>query len=74
MERVAEQLREEGGSLLKDVRLFDMYAGKGVPEGFRGLAFSLAYKRDDRTLTDKEVDEVNERVRGRMHSAGYVLR
>ena len=74
MERVAEHIREEGGSLLRDVRLFDMYSGKGVPEGFRGLAFSLAYKRDDRTLTDKEVDEVNERVRSRMSSSGYVLR
>jgi phenylalanyl-tRNA synthetase beta chain len=74
MERVVGNIREQGGSLLQDVRLFDVYAGKGVPDGFRGLAFSLAYKQENRTLTDGEVDEVNDKVRDRMISCGYTLR
>ncbi len=74
MEKVTGLIREEGGRLLGEVRLFDVYSGKGVPEGHRGLAFSLSYKRDDRTLTDEEVDDVNELVRARMTASGYVLR
>lgn len=73
-ERVLRLIREEGGELLRSVRLFDVYSGKGVPDGLRGLAFSLSYKRDDRTLVDEEVDSVNEKVRSRMSASGYVLR
>ncbi|MDI9370509.1 MAG: phenylalanine--tRNA ligase subunit beta, partial [Synergistota bacterium] len=69
-ERVLELIRGEGGSLLGDVRLFDVYTGKGVPDGFRGLAFSLAYRSEDRTLTDEEVDRVNELVRKKMADIG----
>jgi phenylalanyl-tRNA synthetase beta chain len=48
-------IREKGDDLSK-VYLFDLYEGKGVPQGSRSLAWSLSFQRDDRTLTDKEVD------------------
>ena len=43
--------------LLKDVRLFDVYTGKGVPEGKKSVAFSLELRADDRSLTAQEADE-----------------
>ncbi|MFP4009809.1 MAG: phenylalanine--tRNA ligase subunit beta [Spirulinaceae cyanobacterium] len=63
---VAELLKtmqQAGKALLDTVELFDQYQGQGVPEGQRSLAFSLAYRAGDRTLTDKEVDPVHDRVR-----------
>jgi phenylalanyl-tRNA synthetase beta chain len=48
-------IREKGDDLSK-VYLFDLYEGKGVPQGSRSLAWSLSFQRGDRTLTDKEVD------------------
>ncbi len=42
------------GDLL-DVLLFDVYEGKGVPEGKRSLAVRLTFGRLDRTLTDAEI-------------------
>lgn len=42
--------------ILRDLELFDIYEGKGIPEGSRSLAFSLTFGANDRTLTDKEVD------------------
>lgn len=54
---VAKAIQENGGSLLTDVQLFDVYAGQQVPAGFRSLAFSLVYRSPDKTLTDAEVDE-----------------
>lgn len=45
------------------VRVFDVYTGRGVQEGLRSLAFRIMYRSPERTLTDEEVDALNERVR-----------
>lgn len=43
---------------LENVSLFDVYAGKGLPEGTKSLAYSLEFRAADRTLTDDEVNPV----------------
>jgi phenylalanyl-tRNA synthetase beta chain len=48
--------------LLRTARLFDVYAGKPVPEGKKSLTFALTYRADDRTLTDEEVNGIQARV------------
>ncbi len=55
-------IRKAGGGLLKEVRLFDIYRGDPVPAGKKSLAYSLTYQTDDRTLTDKEVAKVHEKI------------
>lgn len=55
-------IRKAGGDLLRGVRLFDVYTGDPIPAGSRSLAFSLTYQTDDRTLTDKEVARVHEKI------------
>ena len=47
-----------GGKLLREVRLFDIYRGKGIEEGKKSTAFSLTLRADDRTLTDADSDGV----------------
>ena len=59
---VAGTIRESAGTLLEDVRPFDLYEGKGIPEGTRSLAFRLGFRAPERTLTDAEVDEAVDRV------------
>jgi phenylalanyl-tRNA synthetase beta chain len=49
-------IRSHGGLLLRDVTLFDLYRGKGVPDAHRSLAYRLRFVSDERTLTDEEVD------------------
>ena len=71
---VEDEIRSAAGSLLWNLRLFDVYKGHGVPEGSRSLAFSLAYRDMKRTLSDEEVDAVHNRVREEMASKGYTLR
>ncbi len=46
------------GKLLQNIRLFDVYRGKGVPEGKKSLAFSLELRAEDRTLTDADSEKV----------------
>jgi phenylalanyl-tRNA synthetase beta chain len=43
--------------LLESVRIFDVYEGKGIPEGKKSVGIRLRYRADDRTLTDEEVNE-----------------
>jgi phenylalanyl-tRNA synthetase beta chain len=43
------------GSLLEDVRLFDVYTGEQAGEGSKSLAYTLRFRAPDRTLTADEV-------------------
>ena len=59
---VSGTIREAAGALLEDVYPFDLYEGKGIPEGTRSLAFRLRFRAPERTLTDAEVDGAVGRV------------
>jgi phenylalanyl-tRNA synthetase beta chain len=43
-------------ALIQDVQLFDVYAGKGVPENKKSLAFRIVMQDTQRTLQDTEVE------------------
>lgn len=49
-------VRGHGGPRLAEVRVFDTYAGSGIPAGARGIALGLIFRDFSRTLTDAEVD------------------
>jgi len=55
-------IREVGGALLEDATVFDVYAGKQIPEGKKNVAYALRYRAADRTLTDAEVNEAHGRI------------
>lgn len=48
--------------LLRDVNLFDVYEGKGVPAGKKSYAISYILRDDTKTLTDKQIDKTMERI------------
>ena len=50
-------VEKAAGKLLESVKLFDVYKGKGIPEGKKSVAFSLSMRAPDRTLTDEECDK-----------------
>jgi phenylalanyl-tRNA synthetase beta chain len=52
---VLAEVREACGELLESIRLFDVYEGAQVPEGFKSLAFALRFRAQDRTLSADEV-------------------
>jgi len=61
-ERIEHAIRSAGGKLLDSVRLFDVYRGAGVAEGKKSVAFELAYRAADRTLTADEVESAHDRL------------
>ena len=59
---VSDQMWDVGGELLERVTVFDLYRGGDVDEAHRSLAFRLRLQAWDRTLRDKEVDRVVEKI------------
>ena len=55
--KLEDCIRRGAKGLLRAVSLFDVYTGKGVPEGKKSVAFSLELRSDDRSLTAQEADE-----------------
>jgi len=56
-------VRDLGILEIASVRVFDMYKGKEMAEGFHSLAFRVIYRGQGRTLTDEEVAGMHDRVR-----------
>ncbi|MDO5546779.1 MAG: phenylalanine--tRNA ligase subunit beta [Eubacteriales bacterium] len=70
-----EVITAAAGKLLRDVKLFDIYRGVGVPEGKKSMAFSLELRADDRTLTDTDSEGVVTKVlNGLKEKLGATLR
>jgi phenylalanyl-tRNA synthetase beta chain len=62
-------------ALIADVGLFDVYDGKGVPEGQVSLAIEVTLQPREKTLTDEEIDAVAAAIVGKVSKAtGAVLR
>jgi phenylalanyl-tRNA synthetase beta chain len=55
---VAQTIKQTAGPLLKELVLFDQYAGKGIAEGDKSLAIGLVLQDAQRTLTDTDVEGV----------------
>jgi phenylalanyl-tRNA synthetase beta chain len=49
-------------SLVNSVALFDLYVGEQVPAGKKSLAFRIVYQSSTQTLTDNEVDKVQQQI------------
>jgi phenylalanyl-tRNA synthetase beta chain len=52
--QVESALVEGAGALLESVRLFDVFSGAQVGSGRKSLAYKLAFRAPDRTLTAEE--------------------
>jgi phenylalanyl-tRNA synthetase beta chain len=59
---IEEVIRQGGGEYLAKVQMFDIFRGPQVGEGKKSLAFSLTYIAPDRTLTDKEVLKLRNKI------------
>ncbi|MAN35703.1 MAG: phenylalanine--tRNA ligase subunit beta [Candidatus Marinimicrobia bacterium] len=55
-EEIVNSIFQNGGEYLNDVELFDLYEGNEIPKDSKSLAYSLKFKSNSKTLTDKEVD------------------
>ncbi len=72
--QVEEVIRQSGGKLLEDYHLFDIYEGSNVGADEKSLAYSIRFRAKDRTLEDKDVTKVMDKILNKLESLGVVLR
>jgi len=74
-DEVVKAARSSERSLIERVELFDVYEGKGVPEGQKSLAITVRIQPKSRTLTDAEIDAVAQKIVNAVaKSTGGILR
>jgi phenylalanyl-tRNA synthetase beta chain len=65
-------LKDIDFNMVRDVAVFDIYCGEGIPEGKKSVAFNLTLGNDERTLTDGDIGrfiKLSEESLGRRFSA-----
>ena len=55
VKEIEDVIKENGGKLLESIKLFDVYKGNQIQEGFKSVAYSITFRAKDRTLTQDEV-------------------
>ena len=61
-QQIEEALAQSAGDWLASIELFDVYAGPGTPQGMKSLAFALQFQQPERTLTESEVQTIQDRM------------
>jgi phenylalanyl-tRNA synthetase beta chain len=69
-----ERYVKKASSLIKKVDLFDIYEGSQIKEGFKSVAYSISFRANDRTLEDKDITPVMEKILADLSNLGVELR
>ncbi len=72
--QVEEVIRQSGGKLLEAYHLFDIYEGENVGADEKSLAYSIRFRAADRTLEEKDVATVMDKILKKLESLGVALR
>jgi phenylalanyl-tRNA synthetase beta chain len=65
---------DAGGEVLEKQWLFDVYEGKGIPEGSHSLAIALQFRKMGGNFTDEEANQVRDRVAAALVALGATMR
>ncbi|MGO5165746.1 MULTISPECIES: phenylalanine--tRNA ligase subunit beta [unclassified Candidatus Paralachnospira] len=72
--QVEEIIEKRGGKLLESYHLFDLYEGSQIAEGCKSVAYSITFRAADRTLEDKDVSAIMEKILKDLKEMGIELR
>ena len=60
-------VRGKAGQWLEELRLFDVYQGKGVTAGYKSVALGLTWQHPSRTLNDEEINQLVDAIVAESH-------
>jgi len=63
-----EVIGKQGGDLLQNIIIFDIYAGNQVPPGCKSMAFKMTFQSGERTLTEAEVNISMDEIRNGLNT------
>ena len=59
---IQQIIESSAGDLFKEIKIFDIYQGKGVPEDKKSIALSVSWQSMEQTLVDSDIDNVIEKI------------
>ncbi len=62
VKEIEDIITKNAQGLVESFKLFDVYKGEQIEEGYKSVAYSLVYRSKDKTLTDEEVNKVHENI------------
>lgn len=65
---------QRGGKILEDYRLFDIYEGDQIKEGYKSVAYSITFRAKDRTLEEADITAVMKKILNGLEGMGIELR
>ena len=71
---VEKIIEKRGGKLLEKYNLFDIYEGAQIKEGFKSVAYTISFRAKDKTLEDKDIQPIMEKILGDLSGMGIELR
>ena len=72
--QIESVIEQRGGKVLEDYKLFDLYEGEQIQEGYKSMAYSVTLRAGDRTLEEKDVAAVMKKILHGLESLGIKLR
>ena len=60
---IIRAVKKVGGSYVINCEVFDIYQGANIAEGKKSMAITVTYRKDDGTLTDKEIGDAEEKIK-----------
>ncbi|WP_390602181.1 phenylalanine--tRNA ligase subunit beta-related protein, partial [Staphylococcus pseudintermedius] len=67
-------IHQNGGAILKDAHVFDVYEGEHMEVGKKSVAIRLTYLDENNTLTEEQVTKVHEAILAALEVQGATLR
>ena len=59
---IEEIIEANGQGLVESYKLFDVYTGSQIADGYKSVAYSITYRSKDKTLTDEDVAKVHDKI------------
>ena len=72
--QIEDVVKKTERKLLKGVSLFDVYEGKNLPEGKKSYGISITLQDDEKTMNDKQIDAVMQKIIKALEAFGATLR
>lgn len=71
---IEDIIEKRGGSLVESYKLFDIYEGAQIQSGYKSVAYSISFRAKDRTLEDKDINPIMEKILKDLGNLGIELR
>lgn len=72
--QIEDMITLRSGKMMESCRLFDIYEGEQIEEGFKSVAYSVSFRAKDHTLTDEEITVVMRKILNGLEGMGIRLR